>query len=137
MCRALSRSNDAPRDERGAAAVEFALVAMLLITLLLGIMEFGYAFLVNGTLAGSAREAAREYAITGDAGAAVDAAVDAGSVVGVTAAMVSIPAGACPAGPPAGATPSVTVTVTYPDVRLTGFFGSFDLTGTGTMRCNG
>ena len=39
----MSRSG---RD-RGAAAVEFALLMPLLLVLLLGIMEFGYAFFVQ------------------------------------------------------------------------------------------
>lgn len=130
-------SNDPKEGERGAAAVEFALVAMLLVTLLMGIMEFGYAFFVQGTIAGSAREGARVYAIGGDFGQAQAAAVQAGAAVNLTAGMVTLTA-ACPATPPGdGVMPAATVTVRYPYAGLTGFFPSFTLTGTGTMRCNG
>jgi Flp pilus assembly pilin Flp len=46
------------RDD-GAAAVEFALVAGLLILLLLGIMQFGYLFYQWNELTHAAREGAR------------------------------------------------------------------------------
>ena len=36
------------RDERGATAVEFALILPLLLVLVLGIAEFGRAFQVRG-----------------------------------------------------------------------------------------
>ena len=51
---------------RGAAAVEFALVMPILIMLLFGIIEFGRAYNAKLTLANAAREAAREFVITGD-----------------------------------------------------------------------
>lgn len=128
------------QNERGAAAVEFALVAMLLVTLLIGIMEFGYAFFVQGTIAGSAREAAREYAIHKNETDAISAAREAADVLPEGDTMtVAIPAGACPSTPPAGSMPAVTVTITYPYAGgLTGFFPFIpNLKATGTMRCNG
>ncbi|MFD0865314.1 TadE family protein [Tessaracoccus lubricantis] len=125
-------------DDRGAAAVEFAIVSMLLVTLLLGIMEFGYAFFVQGNIAGAARESARVYAIGRDSAKAKQAAVDAGAPIGITEAMVGIPSGSCPATPPSGSIPAVTVTITYPYKGITGFFfDSLSLEGRGTMRCNG
>ena len=47
------------RSERGAAMVEFAIVVLLLFTLLFGIIEFGW--ILNGyiTLTGAARDGAR------------------------------------------------------------------------------
>lgn len=121
--------------ERGAAAVEFAIVLTVLIPLLLGIMEFGYAFFVQGTMAGAAREAARDYAIHRDQGQATAKAVEAGATAGVAASMVTF-SGSCPATPPAtGPMPSVTVTVKREKFQLTGFFGSYNLTAKGTMRC--
>ena len=47
------------RNEKGVAAVEFALIAPILILLVLGIIEFGWLF--NGwiTINGAAREGAR------------------------------------------------------------------------------
>ena len=44
--------------------MEFALVALLLITLLMGILEFGRLWAIQGSLAQAARDAARTAAIT-------------------------------------------------------------------------
>ena len=46
---------DRMRSERGAAAVEFAMIMPLLLVLVLGIAEFGRAFQVQGTLSAAAR----------------------------------------------------------------------------------
>lgn len=51
---------------RGAAAIEFALVLPILVALLFGIIEFGRIYNAKLTLANAAREAARDYVITGD-----------------------------------------------------------------------
>jgi Flp pilus assembly protein TadG len=47
------------RSDEGAAAVEFALVAMILVVLLLGIMQFGYLFYQWNEVTHAAREGAR------------------------------------------------------------------------------
>jgi Flp pilus assembly protein TadG len=47
------------RDERGAAAVEFALVLPVLLLILFGIIEFARAWNVRQTLTDAAREGAR------------------------------------------------------------------------------
>jgi len=49
--------------DRGAAAVEFALVLPLLVMILLGIAEFGYAFSIQAQVALAARVGVRNYAI--------------------------------------------------------------------------
>jgi len=49
---------DARRDE-GAAAVEFAIVSVLLFTILFGIIQYGYAFFQIQSAESVAREAAR------------------------------------------------------------------------------
>ena len=116
------------RSDRGAAAVEFAIVSMLLITLLMGILEFGYAFFLQGNIAGAAREAARVYAISGDRAAALAAAAPIPD-----GALVDAPL-TCTVGDP------VTVTITHEYSGLTGGFLIRDpitLTGMGTMRCGG
>ncbi|MDO8881287.1 MAG: pilus assembly protein [Coriobacteriia bacterium] len=46
-------------SDEGAAAVEFALVAMILVVLLLGIMQFGYLFYQWNEITHAAREGAR------------------------------------------------------------------------------
>ena len=49
--------------ERGAVAVEFALLAPILVMLLLGIMEFGRAYNCRASLTNAAREGVRVMAI--------------------------------------------------------------------------
>ena len=55
-------------DDSGAAAVEFALVSLLLVTLLIGIMQFGYIFYQWVELTSAAREGARWAALRHDGG---------------------------------------------------------------------
>ncbi|MBN2404251.1 MAG: pilus assembly protein [Coriobacteriia bacterium] len=59
-----------PSDE-GAAAVEFALVSMILVTLLIGIMQFGYLFYQWNEITHAAREGARWAALEYPAGSVV------------------------------------------------------------------
>jgi Flp pilus assembly protein TadG len=125
------------RGERGASAVEFGLIIPILLILVLGIVEFGHAFQVQGTLSAAAREGARAMALRNDqsqAKAAVEAAAAALNP-DVTDAQISISPAACPAGT---STTNVRLTIHYPMPFLTHFFGaSIDLTGTGVMRCQG
>jgi len=59
------------RDERGVSAVEFALVAPLLISLLLGVIQYGSIFLVQMRMNDTARDTARRLAV-GDIGTESD-----------------------------------------------------------------
>lgn len=52
-------------DERGAAAVEFALIASILFMMLFGIIEFGRIFSEMEVLNSAAREGARVAAVRG------------------------------------------------------------------------
>lgn len=122
------------RDQRGAVAVEFALVFPLLILVLFGIVEYGAVYNAQLQLSGAAREAAREMAVTGDAGSARTAAVDAAPalVPALGAGDVAFSAPTCAPGA------DVTVTISYEKPLLTGFFGAHvDLTGVATRRCGG
>lgn len=114
--------------ERGAAAVEFALVSVLLVTLLLGICEFGWVFLRAGLLANGAREGARIFAISHVKADAIDAAEKASQLPlkGVAFTTDCATVG-----------DSVTVTVTYDYQSLTGIIPGFEMSGKGTMRCGG
>lgn len=48
-----------PRKRRGATLVEFAVVLPLLLAILMGIVEFGWVFMVRQTLTNAAREGCR------------------------------------------------------------------------------
>ena len=67
MKRHMSNRRPHPRlklRERGAAIVEFALVAIVFFTLLLTIIDFSYLFFANISMQHAVREGAR-YAVTG------------------------------------------------------------------------
>lgn len=130
--------------ERGAAAVEFAMVAMLLVTLLFGIAEAGWALFTQGTLAGAAREGARYYALhpkDADVVTETEKRVQRTAVLlDTTKITVEPKAENCPMPPPATNESVVTVTVRYTYRGLTGFFPAwteFVMTAEGSMRCTG
>jgi len=126
------------REQRGATAVEFALIVPLLIVLVLGIAEFGRAFQVQGTLSAAAREGVRVMALQNDPAAARTAVRNAASSLDptITDAEITISPSSCPTVN--GGSTSVRLTISYPMPYLTGFFGSgLNLTGTGVMRCDG
>ena len=128
---------DKLRDERGASAVEFGLIVPILLVLVLGIIEFGHAFQVQGTLSAAAREGARAMALRNDQGQARDAVQEAAAALDpdITDAQISISPASCPTGT---TTTNVRLTINYPMPFVTTFFGaSIDLTGTGVMRCQG
>lgn len=114
---------------------------MLLLTLVFGMIEFGYAFYTQGTLAGAAREGVRHFVIHGDAATARQRAVDAAPGTGLAAGEIAISPSSCPTtAPTPGSDPLVTVTISHPYSGLTGFFTFFDgytMTATGSMRCSG
>lgn len=119
-----------PSNDRGAAAVEFALVVPVLLLMLFGIIEFGRAYNVQTSLTASARQAARVMAIQNNSIQAKGAAQSAASTLGLTVSQVTVTT--CVTG---GTT---TATVTYPLTMITNAFGpSITLTGKGVMRCNG
>ena len=122
--------------DRGAAAVEFALVMPVLLSLVVGIAEFGRAYNVQATLSGAAREGVRVMAVTNDAAAARDATKSAALPWSLTDSQISVSPSACPSS--GTSTTSATVTVTYVLPFITGLFGTgVTLQGKGTMRCNG
>jgi Flp pilus assembly protein TadG len=61
----LLRRHGSRRTRRGAAIVEMAVVAPLLLTLLFGVMEFGWLFMVHETMTNSARECCRLASLQG------------------------------------------------------------------------
>lgn len=65
------------RDERGAAAVEFALVLPILLLLVFGIISYGYMLSFRGSMSQAAAEGAREAAVNVNATGREDAAMAA------------------------------------------------------------
>ena len=118
-------------NDRGAAMVEFAIIAPLLLLLVFGIIEFGRAYNAQNTLTHAAREGAREYAITGDFLAAEATAKAAAT--SLDSSKITVTATLCDPGDPA------TVTLKYPFRLQIGFFPIKDLTmqSEGVMRCGG
>ncbi|WP_415854596.1 TadE/TadG family type IV pilus assembly protein [Sinomonas sp. G460-2] len=121
----------AQHRERGAAAVEFALVLPVLLVLVLGIIDFGRVFSAQQTLTYAARAGARVMVLQNSQSAAVSAAQNAAAPLGQLATSAfSVSPSQCSPGT------QVTFTVSF-TVTGTGFFGNFPLTGTGVMLCGG
>ena len=119
------------RSERGAAAVEFALVLPILMTLLLGVIEFGHYFNVQISATHAAREAARSMSVTGNWTTAEQAARTASPTLNQSLVQVSrVPESCTP-----GAT--VAVTVTYDYDSFTGIVKDVNLHGKAAQRCGG
>ena len=124
--------------ERGAVAVEFALVVPLLLVCLFSIVSVSRAFQVQATLSGAAREAARAMAIQNSASAAKSAAVFAASTsnVPLSAGNVSISPSSC-----TGAAPNtnIVVTINHPFQPAGDFAGgmAFTITSKAVLRCGG
>jgi Flp pilus assembly protein TadG len=121
--------------ERGAAAVEFALVLPVLLLLVLGMLEFSRAYNVQISLTNAAREGARVMAIHNDPSTATNAAIAAASSsVALTTGQISVSPSSCSDNP--GAT--VNVTISYPLALMTGMFGaSIPMSAVGAMTCGG
>lgn len=122
------------RSDKGAAAVEFALIIPALLLILFGIIEFSRLYNEQISLSNAARSAARVMAIGNDQGDAVSAAIAAAPALNppITGGQVSFSPSACATGG------TMSVTITYPTPLLTGWFGaSMTLTGKGAMPCGG
>lgn len=122
-------------DERGAAAVEFALLAPVLLLMVMGIAEFGRAYHVQATISQAAREGVRVMALNNDPAGAIAATRAAAPTLNLTNVTVT-PSSCISSGTTPAAT--ATVTVTFPLTFISRLFGTgVTLTGTGVMRCNG
>jgi Flp pilus assembly protein TadG len=119
-----------------AAAVEMAVVTPLLLTMLFGIIEYGWVFTVRQGLTNAAREGARVAALPGSTDEDIQSRVaDFLAPLGVTTYNLAMTHST-----PTDATETVTVTVPYADVTLIGcYFGStdYDLGATCSMRKEG
>ena len=117
--------------QQGAAMIEFALILPVLIVLVFGIIEFGRAFNADISLTHAAREGAREYAITQDTTAGINAAK--GAATSLNPGDMNFTVSACNFGDPA------TMQITYPFTFSVPFvpLGSIQLSAEGVMRCGG
>jgi Flp pilus assembly protein TadG len=119
------------RSDRGAAMVEFAIIAPLLLLVVFGIIEFGRAYNAQNSLTHAAREGAREYAITQDPVAGEAAAKAAAT--SLDSSQITVTLSACDPGQPA------TVTLEFPFQLQIAFFpvSNFTMQSEGVMRCGG
>ncbi len=86
------------KGERGAATVEFALVASILLTLVFGIIQFGQFYSRYQVYQAAAREGARVAAVrapAGDVAAAVEDAAQPYEISGAPTVSVDGGGGAC------------------------------------------
>jgi Flp pilus assembly protein TadG len=129
----LKRSNSRRTERsRGAVAVEFALVAPILLALVAGIVEFSYTYNLQISVTQAAREAARTMAIKNNQAEAKAAATAGAPGLDAASFAYTFTPAACTSGA------NETVNITYTDNTLTGLFGStVTLTGVGAMRCGG
>jgi Flp pilus assembly protein TadG len=133
-----SRRRHKSHLDRGAAAVEMALVMPLLVSLLLGIIDMGRLFNAEIQLSQAAREGARIASLgppstQSDAEGRAKAAAPAPGFGGD--GSISATASMCPTNPPAGS--NGTVTVTYPFTFYLPFLSGKTLSQTAVMRCGG
>lgn len=135
------------RDDRGAAAVEFALVMPMLFLLVFGIVDFGRMWNMQLTVTHAAREGVRVAALGGPSAtsAAEARAVDAADPLTGVTADVTTP---CPSPLPSSGNYVAELAVTRPFVYLTPISGIVGIlggpalatpvvTGWGEMRCGG
>lgn len=125
------------RRARATAIIEFAVVLPLLLSIVFGIIEYGWVFMVRQTLQTAAREGCRL--------AVLSTSVDPYTNVTNRVLEVMAPTGlgvppltiAMTHATPGNEVETVSVTVPYNEVSLVGgFFGiaNYDLTGTASMR---
>ena len=107
------------RVRRGAAIVEMAVVAPLLLTILFGVIEFGWSFMVHETITNTARECARMATLQGTTDADLQTRFTqsmAGTGVNVTPAMMTISR----SGLGDSQVVTVNIAVPYSEVSITG-----------------
>jgi len=123
----------AERTCRGQSLVEFTLVLPMFLLLLIGIAEFGRAWMTRNIMTGASREAVRVAAVQGNSASALSRANGILASAGISGAAVNIADDGTPFG-----TCSVTVTYNFP-VTIAGFLPglggtNFPLTASTTMR---
>ncbi len=128
--------------DRGAAAVEFALLLPLLLLILFGIIDFGRALNAQITLTQAAREGARLAALGVPSATVITRAQTAAT--GLSPVTVTVTS-TCPVNAGTGVDAVVTVTYTFSFITPVGAFAAMvgtatfgstlPLTATGDMPC--
>ena len=125
--------NRSKKRRWASATVEMAVVTPLLLTMLFGIIEYGWVFSVKQGLVTAAREGARTAALPGSTDEDIEQRVaEYLNPLGLTTYTVSL-SRATPSDP----TETVDITIPYSDVSLLGnFFGgrNTDLKASCSMR---
>ena len=139
---AAHHTSPTDRGDRGAAAVEFALVMPLLLLLVFGIIDFGRAYNMQIMLTQAAREGVRVAALGGTAGDATTRTLNAAApVTGITVGVTACPTTVTPTSD-AEVFAMRTYNYITPIQPLFTLMGQPGLaapviTGRGRMRCNG
>lgn len=132
------------RSDRGAAAVEMAIVLPLLLLLVFGAIDFGRMYFTQITLTASAREGVRASALGRASSVPTIVTTAAQPITGVTGAVTV----ACPATVSGNVSTTVVASYTYrfitpigPIARLisggSALGGNVAMSGKGVMRCLG
>ena len=125
------------RNRRGAAAVEFAIVAPLFFLLIFGMIEFGRMVMVQQIITNGSREGARIAVLDGTSTAEIVTAVEAylqnASIAGADVTIIPDPPNSAGYGDPV----SVTVSIPFNQVSWLPspmFLGGNTMTATTVMR---
>jgi Flp pilus assembly protein TadG len=125
------------KKRRGAAVVEFALVAPLFFLLVLGMIEYGRMVMVQQILTNASREGARRAVLDGIADADVQTAVGTYLTdTSITGATVTVATNA-PVAPDYAESRTVTVTIPFSQVSWLPspmYLGSYTMSASTTMR---
>jgi Flp pilus assembly protein TadG len=129
------------RDERGAAAVEFALVLPVLLLIIFGIIDFGRMLYTKITITEAAQTGARAGAIFGQA-KGEDQAKLAAAGLNQSSDELLVTVVPCPGTPVPGDDATATLTYHFTFVTPLAAFanlggGSIDLTSTSVSPCVG
>jgi Flp pilus assembly protein TadG len=116
------------RDESGSDLLEFALSAVLLLTILFGIMDCARAVYVNHFLAQAAREGSRYASVRGAAWSSACATITGASCIASSANISNYVASTVTAGISPG---SLTTTTTWPGTDANGN----NCSGTNAQNC--
>ncbi len=124
------------RNSRAAAVVEMAVVLPVLLTILFGIIEFGWTFMVYQSITNAAREGCRVAVLEGSTDTDISSRVDNYmELIGINNYQLNITHST-----QNDPTETVVVRVPYTEVSLLGgYFGptDFDIAGKASMRKEG